>query len=130
MSESHQIDVIGLEKVGLGEQELTAACSASLVATGVSDGHLSVSFVDSGKIKELNRRFRKVDAATDVLSFPVDGPGDVVGPRELGDIVVCPEHTDDLVEAIVHGALHLAGMDHEEDGGRMLELQEQILARL
>ena len=45
------------------------------------------------------------------------------GPRELGDVVICPEHTADLREAIVHGVLHLTGMDHETDDGEMLALQ-------
>jgi probable rRNA maturation factor len=48
-------------------------------------------------------------------------------PRELGDIVICPEHTVDLREAIVHGALHLVGMDHETDDGQMLAVQAEIL---
>ncbi len=46
---------------------------------------------------------------------------------ELGDIVICPQYTEDLEEAVVHGALHLAGMDHERDDGEMLELQAKIL---
>ncbi len=50
-------------------------------------------------------------------------------PRELGDIVICPEHTADLREAIVHGALHLIGMDHETDDGQMLAVQAEILRR-
>ena len=41
--------------------------------------------------------------------------------------MICPEHTDDLEEAVVHGVLHLAGHDHETDGGEMLELQRQVL---
>jgi probable rRNA maturation factor len=48
-------------------------------------------------------------------------------PRELGDILICPEHTADLREAIVHGALHLIGMDHETDDGEMLALQAELL---
>jgi probable rRNA maturation factor len=48
-------------------------------------------------------------------------------PRELGDIVICPEHTVDLREAVVHGALHLVGMDHETDDGQMLAVQAEIL---
>jgi probable rRNA maturation factor len=48
-------------------------------------------------------------------------------PRELGDIVICPEHTVDLREAIVHGVLHLVGMDHEIDDGQMLAVQTEIL---
>ena len=63
-----------------------------------------------------------------MLSFPIDGPRTrSPGPRELGDIVICPEHTADLREAIVHGALHLTGMDHETDDGEMLALQREIL---
>ena len=60
------------------------------------------------------------------LSFPVDGDGDGSGPRELGDIIICPQMTEDLREAIVHGALHLVGMDHETDDGEMLALQGEI----
>ncbi len=50
-------------------------------------------------------------------------------PRELGDVVICPEHTVDVCEAIVHGVLHLVGMDHETDDGEMLELQHALLGR-
>jgi probable rRNA maturation factor len=51
------------------------------------------------------------------------------GPeRELGDVVICPEHTSDLREAIVHGVLHLVGFDHERDDGEMLALQARLLA--
>ena len=43
-------------------------------------------------------------------------------------MVICPEHTIDLREAIVHGVLHLVGLDHETDDGEMLALQERLLA--
>ena len=56
---------------------------------------------------------------------PADGPA--AGPRELGDIVICPAHTADLREAVLHGALHLTGMDHETDEGEMLALQAELL---
>jgi probable rRNA maturation factor len=62
-----------------------------------------------------------------VLSFPVDEDGTPAGPRELGDVVICPEHTEDLLEAVVHGVLHLTGMDHETDDGEMLALQAEIM---
>jgi probable rRNA maturation factor len=78
-------------------------------------------------MRALNREHRARDAATDVLSFPVDAAGRAAGPRELGDIVICPQHATDLREAIVHGALHLSGMDHERDDGEMLALQGEIL---
>ena len=64
-----------------------------------------------------------------MLSFPIDGANPHGGAeRELGDVVICPEHTVDLCEAIVHGVLHLVGMDHETDNGEMLALQAEFLA--
>jgi probable rRNA maturation factor len=65
-----------------------------------------------------------------VLSFPVDGGGPSAGPRELGDVVICPEHTEDLIEAVVHGVLHLCGYDHETDDGEMFGLQRRVLEDL
>ena len=81
------------------------------------------------RIRRLNREHRSRDEPTDVLSFPIDEePG--AGPRELGDVVICPEHTEDLTQATVHGVLHLCGMDHETDSGEMLALQGRVLASL
>ena len=82
------------------------------------------------EIRRLNREHRDRDRPTDVLSFPVDELGTSAGPRELGDVVVCPEHTSDLTEAVVHGVLHLCGYDHERDEGEMLNLQRRVLAGL
>ena len=76
---------------------------------GSSDGHLAVEIVDEERIRELNREHRGRDAPTDVLAFPVDGAGPTAGPRELGDVAICPEHCSDVTEAAVHGALHLCG---------------------
>jgi probable rRNA maturation factor len=96
----------------------------------VDDGHLAIEIVDEDRIRELNREHRGKDAPTDVLSFPIDEDQPVAGPRELGDVVICPEHTDDLVEATVHGVLHLCGYDHETDDGEMLALQDQVMEGL
>jgi probable rRNA maturation factor len=81
-------------------------------------------------MRELNREHRKHDRPTDVLTFPVDGIGPVDGPRELGDVVICPEHTEDVNEAVVHGVLHLCDYDHVVDDGEMLALQDEIMGRL
>ena len=110
--------------------ELQACVEAALAAAGVSDGHLAIELVGEGRIRELNRSQRGGDRATDVLAFPIDGPGPASGPRELGAVVICPAYCADLAEAAVHGALHLCGFDHETDDGEMLALQEEVLASL
>jgi probable rRNA maturation factor len=110
--------------------ELRAAVAAALDATAVADGHLAVELVDAERIRELNREHRGKDEPTDVLAFPLDGAGPVAGPRELGDVAICPEHCTDVTEAAVHGVLHLCGHDHETDDGEMLALQGRVLATL
>ena len=84
--------------------ELRPAAEAALRAAGVVEGHLSVELVAPGRIRELNREHRGRDEPTDVLSFPIDGTGRVDGPRELGDVVICPEHASDLDGDVTHGA--------------------------
>jgi probable rRNA maturation factor len=110
--------------------DLRPAAEAALRAVGVGAGHLSVELLGAERIRELNRAHRGIDEATDVLSFPIDEGGSVPGPRELGDVVICPEETDDVVEATVHGVLHLCGYDHETDDGEMLELQDAVMSEL
>ena len=109
---------------------LRDAVSAALAAAGVGDGHLAIELVDPERIRELNREHRGKDAPTDVLAFPIDGTGPTAGPRELGDVAICPEHCSDVTEAAVHGVLHLCGYDHETDEGEMLVLQGRVLAGL
>jgi len=104
--------------------------SAALAAAGVADGHLAVELVGAERIRALNREHRGRDAVTDVLAFPVDGAGPAPGPRELGDVAICPRRCDDLTEAAVHGVLHLCGFDHEADAGEMLALQAEVMAGL
>jgi probable rRNA maturation factor len=112
--------------------ELREAVAAALAAARVTDGHLGLEIVGEERIRRLNREHRGIDEPTDVLSFPLDGTGPVAGPRELGDVAVCPEYCIDMTlsEAAVHGVLHLCGYDHEVDGGEMLALQAEVLAGL
>lgn len=110
--------------------ELRSAVAAALAAAGVDEGHLAVEIVGAGRIQELNREHRGKDAPTDVLAFPIDELDPVAGPRELGDVAICPEHCSDVTEAAVHGVLHLCGHDHEADGGEMLALQAEVMAGL
>jgi probable rRNA maturation factor len=107
--------------------DLRDAVAAALEAAGVGDGHLAVELVGEERIRELNREHRGKDVATDVLAFPIDELGSVAGPRELGDVAICPPHCSDVTEAAVHGVLHLCGYDHETDDGEMLALQTEVL---
>jgi len=109
--------------------ELRPQVAAALTAAGVEAGHLSVELVDEERIRELNRDHRDRDAATDVLAFPID-EAEAAGPRELGDVVICPAHASDVAEAAVHGVLHLCGYDHERDEGEMLEIQRRVMQSL
>jgi probable rRNA maturation factor len=148
-----EIEVLGAEV--LGERAPTARqlrrlCILAASSAGVEDGHLAIEFVDAERIARLNERHRGKRGPTDVLSFPIDGASPAASaaltatgffpsrttaagarggspPRELGDVVICPEHTEDLREAIVHGVLHLVGMDHEVDRGEMLAVQAELL---
>lgn len=97
--ESDEVDLDELESDELGSDEVE-----------LDDADLDDSDSDDAGLNAAARR-----------------PGDGGPPRELGDIVICPEHTVDLREAIVHGALHLVGMDHETDEGQMLAVQAEIL---
>jgi probable rRNA maturation factor len=123
------VELIGTAAIAPAEVERLAALAAA--SAGVEDGHVAVEFVDAGRIAALNAEHRGEEGPTDVLSFPVDEAGPVPGDpaqRELGDVVICPDFTEDLREAVVHGVLHLVGMDHETDEGEMLALQRELLS--
>ncbi len=124
------VEVIGIEassEDGPTSVELEELCALALSSAGIEEGHLAIEFVDEERSQELNREHRLIDEPTDVLSFGVDEAGASAGPRELGDIVICRPQTEDLREAVVHGALHLSGMDHETDDGEMLALQAELM---
>ena len=122
-----EVDVLGDD---LPAEQVRRAAILAAATAGVDEGHVAVTFITPEEIAALNAQHRGKDGPTDVLSFPVDGDGPVLGERELGDVVICPEHTEDLMEAVVHGVLHLVGMDHETDEGEMLALQAEVLSWL
>jgi probable rRNA maturation factor len=151
-----EVEVFGasLAPAGPSPQEIERLCARAAAVRGIHDAHVAIEFVDAARIARLNVEHRGKHGPTDVLSFPIDGveaiepdassgAQDPAGdgrtgnggltrralPRELGDVVICPQHTTDVREAIVHGVLHLLGMDHEQDDGEMLALQREVLAR-
>ena len=118
-----------------------AAAAAAAVAAA-QEGEVCVVLSDDATIRELNRNWRGLDKATNVLSFPAAAPSGPV--RHLGDVVIAYEtlvreaDTDQklflhhLSHLTVHGYLHLLGYDHESDAEAeaMEELERKILARL
>ena len=132
-----EVEVLGAGR-SAGDAELPSPaevrrlCILAAGSRGVADGHVAVEFVDERRIAQLNGEHRHRPEPTDVLSFPIDGaaggPATGDGARELGDVIICPAHTLDIREAVVHGVLHLLGMDHETDDGEMLSLQRELLA--
>ncbi len=116
----------------LAPEKATKLCASAFSTRGFDldrMGEVSVALVALPVIHELNLKYRDVDSPTDVLSFKIDGPyGEMVG-----EIVVAPEYVRfdraGVEELVVHGALHLAGMDHGDDfgGSEMAAVQKAVL---
>jgi len=109
------VDEVG--HAGLSERRVSRLFAAAFSELGLDlsrVGEVSVALVSAETIRDLNLRFRDRDEPTDVLSFEVDGPyGEMVG-----EVVICPPCAGPemgVEELVVHGALHLGGMDHGED---------------
>jgi probable rRNA maturation factor len=89
-----------------------------LSAEGIDSGELGIAFIGSAESRALKREHLGIDEAADVLSFPVDGREPLPDglPRQLGDVVLCPEVAgEEWRGALVHGLLHLVGYDHGAD---------------
>jgi probable rRNA maturation factor len=108
---------------------------------GAGNAEVHVVLTSDQVIRELNRRFRNVDRATDVLSFP-DGDDLPSGRRLLGEIVISRDsarrqaealghgEVRELCELALHGTLHLLGYDHERDHGEMNEIELNLRQEL
>ena len=89
-----------------------------LAAEGIEEGDLGIAFATPSEMRALKARHLGVDEAADVLSFPVDARDELPPgvPRQLGDVVLCPEIVGETWRApLVHGLLHLLGYDHGPD---------------
>jgi probable rRNA maturation factor len=85
---------------------------------GIDDGELGLQFVEPDEIRALKRDHLGMDEETDALAFPIDGrePLPEGVPRQLGDVVVCPQVVGEAWRApLVHAVLHLVGYDHGAD---------------
>ena len=153
----HEVE-ISREKTGLGHPEaarlIKKAVRMALDAEGVGKPCLiSVMLTDDAGIREVNREFRDIDRATDVLSFPMNEltPGDFdpdycdrdpeTGALMLGDMMISLEHCEaqgvefghgfgrEIQYLTVHSVLHLLGYDHvdEGEGKRRMRAREKAI---
>jgi len=107
-----------------------------LVAIGKPEASATIAFISDQKIRSLNKQFRGVDKATDVLSFPSDEPD------QLGDVAISVATAmrqakengltldEEIGQLILHGLLHLNGYDHETDNGEMNRLELKLRKKL
>jgi probable rRNA maturation factor len=96
-----------------------------LEAEGVTEGELGLAFVPPDEIRELKREHLGIDEETDALAFPIDALDELPAgpPRQLGDVVVCPQVVGEAWRApLVHAVLHLLGYDH----GEAMEAREAV----
>ncbi len=137
-----EIRVINVDKP-IWVQDLETFCLKVLDEIGKQDWSISVVLCDNGFMQELNSTYRGLSRTTDVLSFPqgsfVPSKTNVVA----GDIVISLDdmkqnatnfgvsESAEIKRLLVHGVLHLAGMEHEKDvtKGDMLDLQESIIEK-
>ena len=105
----------------IDETAITAVCRLVLEAEGVADGDLGIALIGPEEMRTLKREHLGVDEVTDVLSFPIDRRDELPAglPRQLGDVVLCPQATAEGWRApLVHGLLHLLGYEHGDEMGR------------
>jgi probable rRNA maturation factor len=120
-----EIEVENRSGVAVDEAGAVELARRVLAAEGVESGELGLVFVQPDESRALKREHLGVDEATDALAFPVDGLDELPQglPRQLGDVVVCPQVVGDEWRApIVHAVLHLVGYDH----GDAMEAREAL----
>jgi probable rRNA maturation factor len=122
--------VIEIEVVNRSDSEVDEAAAVELARSvlageGVGAGELGLAFVGREESRALKREHLGIDEATDALAFPIDGLGELPNgmPRQLGDVVVCPDVVgEEWRRPLVHALLHLVGYDH----GPEMEAREAV----
>ena len=133
------VEVVNRQRrLQLDTEAWSTFASKALNVIGENESTATIAFVSDKRIRELNRQFRGIDKATDVLSFPADGPDE----SNLGDIAISAETAavqakenglsfdGEIAQLILHGLLHLSGYDHETDNGEMNRLELRLRRKL
>ncbi|HEY2324374.1 MAG TPA: rRNA maturation RNase YbeY [Thermoanaerobaculia bacterium] len=119
----------------LTQREIATFARRVLRAVDVEPEELSIAFVDDESMRELNRKFRRKNKTTDVLTFPGDAPllGEIVISVEQARRQAADEKHSLATEVrylILHGILHAMGYDHETDKGEMNALELKVRAKV
>ena len=122
-----EIEVVNRSGAEMDVEAASGLAREVLAAEGIDEGELGLTLVGPDEIRVLKREHLGVDEETDALAFPIDGlaalPDGV--PRQLGDVVVCPDVVgDEWRGPLVHALLHLVGYDH----GPEMEAREAVYA--
>ena len=119
------IEIDNRSGVEIDEHGVCELARRVLAGEGIDSGELGLIFVGPDESRALKQEHLGIDEATDALAFPIDGLDDLPAgmPRQLGDVVVCPQVVGEEWRApIVHAVLHLVGYDH----GRAMEAREEL----
>jgi len=113
-----EVEVENRSGVAVDEPAAVELVRQVLGAEGVDSGEVGLVFVGPDESRALKREHLGIDEATDALAFPIDGTDALPDglPRQLGDVVVCPQVVgDEWRPPLVHAVLHLVGYDHGAD---------------
>ena len=122
------VEVDNRSKVNPDVESAIALAREVLAAEGIHEGELGLAFVGPDEMRALKRDHLGVDESTDALAFPIDGRDELPAglPRQLGDVVICPDVVGDAWRGpLVHALLHLVGYDH----GSRMEAREQVYVK-
>ena len=124
-----EVEIVNRSGSEVDEAAAVALARSVLAGEGVGAGELGLAFVGPDESRALKREHLGVDEATDALAFPIDGLGELPDgmPRQLGDVVVCPDVVgEEWRRPLVHALLHLVGYDH----GPEMEAREAVYSRM
>jgi probable rRNA maturation factor len=120
-----EVELENRSGIAVDEAGAIALARRVLAGEGVESGEVGLLFVAPEESRALKREHLAIDEATDALAFPIDGLDPVPEgvPRQLGDVVMCPQVVGDEWQApLVHAVLHLVGYDH----GEVMEAREEL----